>query len=167
MVTCSWVKRIREIYGWNNYVVCLKLWGWCTNNGSRYWKECLLFQKNISKEEVAKAIRKLKRGKAAGVDEFGSELLIDDDVIVEFLWRLWMQCWETGEEPEDWKATVIMSLFKGKGNKKEHKNYRRMFVEHSGEISFASVDWTSESGDRKFDWWWTIWLKRRVNHSRG
>jgi hypothetical protein len=44
--------------------------------------------------------------------------------IVELLIHLDNVCTNMGNAPEDWRSAIVFSLFKGKGDKKECRNYR-------------------------------------------
>ncbi len=71
------------------------------------------------------AVRKLKLGKAPGSDGLTAEMLkYGGEVVVE--WMMWI-CnlpWEQRKVPEDWRKTIIVPLYKGKGNREECNNYR-------------------------------------------
>ena len=68
---------------------------------------------------------KLKNGKAAGKDEITGEMIKgEDDRVVDWIWRLCNIAFESGVVPEDWRSAVIVTLFKGKGERTECKNYR-------------------------------------------
>ncbi len=78
----------------------------------------------IARDEVIKAIRKLKKGKAEGGDGienevwmYGQEELIGDLVVL--LNELWIK----GEMPSEWRRAIICPLYKG-GERSEVKNYR-------------------------------------------
>lgn len=79
---------------------------------------------SIQLEEVKKAIRKLKNGKAAGVDGLKAELLkyMGEDGM-KLLHRIISEVWETLKVPKDWQTSVIIPIFK-KGNQRECSNYR-------------------------------------------
>lgn len=82
-------------------------------------------QEPISWCEVEKAVKKLKNGKSAGVDEITGEMLKMGGVcVMEWLWKLCCKVFEKGVVPEDWKKAVIVPLYKGKGAKGDCKNYR-------------------------------------------
>ena len=52
--------------------------------------------------------------------------------MVDWIWRLCNIAFESGVVPEDWKSSVIVPLYKGKGERSELKSYRG--------ISLLSVD---------------------------
>ena len=68
---------------------------------------------------------KLKYGKAAGKDVITGDLIKGGgDRVVDWIWRLYNMAFESGVVPEDWRSSVIVSLYKGKGGNTEFKNYR-------------------------------------------
>ena len=70
----------------------------------------------ISIEEIGKALRKVKRGKATGLDGISGDMLVEGGVsVVNWLVRLFNLCWVMGKVPQDWQDACIVPLFKGKG----------------------------------------------------
>jgi len=79
----------------------------------------------ISMEEIGKALRKVKKGKATGLDGISGEMLVEGGVsVVNWLVRLFNLCWVMGKVPQDWQDACIVPLFKGKGDKFECGSYR-------------------------------------------
>lgn len=64
------------------------------------------FNEHISLLEVKKAVDKVKRGKACGVDELPSEVLKNDATIL-FLHALYNICFENGITPSLWNRCII------------------------------------------------------------
>lgn len=78
----------------------------------------------ISLEEVARKISKLKAGKAAGVDEIRSEFLKNSGLAgIQWLSRIFNLAMKSSIVPADWSYAVIAPIFK-KGSRKECSNYR-------------------------------------------
>ncbi|XP_071512677.1 uncharacterized protein [Panulirus ornatus] len=76
----------------------------------------------VNREEVVKALRKMKAGKAAGLDSIAVEFIKKGgDCIVDWLVRLFNVCMTHGEVPEDWRNACIVPLYKGKGDKNMEK----------------------------------------------
>nr|XP_053651035.1 protein cycle-like isoform X4 [Cherax quadricarinatus] len=46
------------------------------------------------------------------------------DIVLEWLVQLFNKCMEEGKVPRDWQRACIVPLYKGKGDKRECKNYR-------------------------------------------
>ena len=79
---------------------------------------------NISAEEVLEAVKSLKCGKAAGIDEIRPEMLkAMGPVGMHWLWRMCQRAWLSGDTPEDWRTGVVVPLYK-KGDHKDCGNYR-------------------------------------------
>lgn len=75
-------------------------------------------------EEVSKAIRRLKNGKAPGEDGLNPELWKNcGDHIVGFFGELIRQCWKEECIPDAWYTADVIPLFK-KGDRSICKNYR-------------------------------------------
>jgi len=76
-------------------------------------------------EEVQKAIRKLRNGRAAGPDEITPERLKTAEIPISIaLQQLFLLIWKSGKVPADWKEAVIISLYKGKGSRTVCSNHR-------------------------------------------
>jgi exonuclease III len=74
--------------------------------------------------EVEAAIKSLKPGKAAGVDEIRPEML--KTLAKEgsrWLTRVFEVAWKSGRVPMDWQTGVVVPIFK-KGDQRECSNYR-------------------------------------------
>ena len=58
----------------------------------------------VSREEVEKAVGKLRNGKAAGQDEVVAELLkYGGEVVIDWLTEVIQQVWRSGKIPQEWK----------------------------------------------------------------
>jgi exonuclease III len=79
---------------------------------------------NLSVAEVISAIKSLKSGKAAGIDEIRPEMLKAlGPEGVQWLTRVIQVAWNSGKAPGDWQTGVVIPIFK-KGDRKECTNYR-------------------------------------------
>lgn len=89
----------------------------------------------ILREEVAAAIKHLKRGKAVGVDEIPIEVIRDmGDIGVDIMHIICTKIWDTGEWPRDWSKSVFIPLHK-KGSTKKCNNYRLIsLISHGSKI---------------------------------
>ena len=66
----------------------------------------------------------IKNGKAAGKDEItGGMVKSGGDRLVDWIWRVCNMAFESGVMPEDWRSTVIASLYKDKGEMMACSNY--------------------------------------------
>ena len=71
------------------------------------------------------ALKKMKHGKAGGMDGIVVEMLKNRDIsIIDWLMRIFNRCMESGVTPEDWKAACIVPVYKGKGDRRDWANYR-------------------------------------------
>ena len=79
---------------------------------------------NISTDEVQAAIRALKPGKAAGIDEIRPEMLksLSRHGIL-WLTRVCRVAWREGRAPVDWQTGIVVPIFK-KGDRRKCCNYR-------------------------------------------
>ena len=81
--------------------------------------------RSISRDEVWNAVRRMKEGKATGLDECSAECVKKGGVIViDWLVRLFNVCFSSSVVPSDWCEACIVPLYKGKGDKYECGNYR-------------------------------------------
>ena len=68
---------------------------------------------------------KVKNGKAAAKGEItGVMIKSGGDPVVDWMWRVCNTAFESGVVAEDWTSTVIVPLYKGKGERNECTNYR-------------------------------------------
>ncbi|XP_061429967.1 uncharacterized protein LOC133356450 [Lethenteron reissneri] len=75
-------------------------------------------------EEVLRAIRSLRPGKAPGRDDLPSEMLREGGVCAQTaLYDIITTVWTTGRVPQDWKDALVVPLFK-KGDRTDCNNYR-------------------------------------------
>ena len=78
---------------------------------------------NISTDEVQTAIRALKPGKAADIDEIRPELLKSfSRHCILWLTRVCRVAWREGRAPLDWQTGIVVPIFK-KGDRRECSNY--------------------------------------------
>ena len=75
-------------------------------------------------QEVKSALKMTKRGKAAGIDEVGPDLLrADMEDTASRLTRCYNRFWESEKWPEVWKKGLIVKIFK-KGDLPDCNNWR-------------------------------------------
>ena len=88
-------------------------------------EENMRMETEVSVDDVRKAVKKLKKGKAPGVDGITSEMLrYGGDSILEWLTRVCRVCLAVGKVPKDWQRAIVVPLYKGKGDRLDCKNYR-------------------------------------------
>ncbi|KAK3531808.1 hypothetical protein QTP70_029724, partial [Hemibagrus guttatus] len=81
----------------------------------------------IRKDEVRKALKRMKSGKAVGPDDIpveGWKCL--GEAAVEFLTSLFNRVLESERMPEEWRRSVLVPIFKNKGDVQSCSNYREI-----------------------------------------
>ncbi|KAK3526616.1 hypothetical protein QTP70_030755 [Hemibagrus guttatus] len=79
----------------------------------------------IRKDEVRKALKRMKSGKAVGPDDIPVEVWkCLGEAAVEFLTSLFNSILESEKIPEEWKRSVLVPIFKNKGDVQSCSNYR-------------------------------------------
>ena len=77
------------------------------------------------REEIISSLKKMERGKAAGMDGIAVEMLKNGGIsIIDWLLRIFNKCMESGAVPADWKVVCIVPVYKGKGDRRDCANYR-------------------------------------------
>ncbi|KAK3542878.1 hypothetical protein QTP70_006134 [Hemibagrus guttatus] len=79
----------------------------------------------IGKDEVRKALKRMKSGKAVGPDDIPVEVWkCLGEAAVEFLTSLFNRVLESERMPEEWRRSVLVPIFKNKGDVQSCSNYR-------------------------------------------
>ncbi|KAG7497869.1 hypothetical protein JOB18_045303 [Solea senegalensis] len=80
---------------------------------------------DISKDEVRGALKRMKNGKAVGPDDIPVEVwkCLGEEA-VEFLVRLFNRILESEGMPEEWRRSVMVPIFKNKGDVQDCSNCR-------------------------------------------
>ncbi|KAK3521503.1 hypothetical protein QTP70_007968 [Hemibagrus guttatus] len=79
----------------------------------------------IRKDEVRKALKRMKSGKAVGPDDIPVEVWkCLGEAAVEFLANLFNRVLESERVPEEWRRSVLVPIFKNKGDVQSCSNYR-------------------------------------------
>ncbi|KAK3546668.1 hypothetical protein QTP70_031404, partial [Hemibagrus guttatus] len=79
----------------------------------------------IRKDEVRKALKRMKSGKAVGPDDIPVEVWkCLEEAEVEFLTSLFNRVLEHERMPEEWRRSVLVPIFKNKGDVQSCSNYR-------------------------------------------
>ncbi|KAK3543556.1 hypothetical protein QTP70_023887, partial [Hemibagrus guttatus] len=79
----------------------------------------------IRKDEVRKALMRMKSGKAVGPDDIPVEVWkCLGEAAVEFLTSLFNRVLESERMPEEWRRSVLVPIFKNKGDVQSCSNYR-------------------------------------------
>ena len=87
--------------------------------------ECDVLNRRIEPSEISKAIRKLKNGKAKGIDEIGNEeIKATEEIMIDIYCKLFNIVFDSGVIPTVWSIGIIQALYKNKGDPKDPDNYR-------------------------------------------
>ena len=79
----------------------------------------------VSRKEVREAIRKMKQGKAAGLSEVTTEMIVAGGRIAEeVMLQLYQRLLDGKGIPNEWKTSVVVPIFKGKGDVMNCGSYR-------------------------------------------
>ncbi|KAK3506756.1 hypothetical protein QTP70_023753, partial [Hemibagrus guttatus] len=79
----------------------------------------------IRKDEVRKALKRMKSGKAVGPDDIPVEVWkCLGEAAVGFLANLFNRVLESERMPEEWRRSVLVPIFKNKGDVQSCSNYR-------------------------------------------
>ena len=79
----------------------------------------------ITMEELEVALKAMKNGKAPGEDGIPIELIKEGgEKMKEEILKLFNRCWNESEVSEGWRKSIIVPIYKGKGDTKDCKNYR-------------------------------------------
>ncbi|KAK3505805.1 hypothetical protein QTP70_019713, partial [Hemibagrus guttatus] len=78
----------------------------------------------IRKDEVRKALKRMKSGKAVGPDIPVEVWKCLGEAAVEFLASLFNRVLESERMPEEWRRSVLVPIFKNKGDMQSCSNYR-------------------------------------------
>ena len=79
----------------------------------------------ISKEEVRENMKRMKNGKAVGPDDIPVEVWKSiGEIALEFLTKLYKRTMESERMPEECRDSVLIPIFKNKGDVQSCNNYR-------------------------------------------
>ena len=79
----------------------------------------------VTRREVEQAVRKLKNGKAAGPDKIPVEVWKSlGEEGIDILWDLMQKIFSQEKMPEERRGSLIIPIYKGKGDIQEWGNYR-------------------------------------------
>ena len=79
----------------------------------------------VSKEEVMENIQRMKNGKAVGPDDIPVEVWkCLGESALKFLTKLYNRTMESERMPEEWRDSVLIPIFKNKGDVQRCSNYR-------------------------------------------
>ena len=86
----------------------------------------------IRRDEISKALRMIKKGKAGIVSEI---FTADENCSVELLTSLCNLIVAQGRIPDGWKSSILLQVYKGKGDPMECGSYRAIkLLEHAMKV---------------------------------
>jgi hypothetical protein len=90
----------------------------------------------ILSQEIDTAIKNSPRNKSPGADGIPNEAIkACREIGVKWLKRIFTAAWTERKVPDDWQKSVIVPLWKNKGNKRECETYRGIsLLSHTGKI---------------------------------
>ena len=94
----------------------------------------------ILREEVEAAVKALKMGKSAGVDNIPAELVqAGGEAMIDILTTICNEIWKTGEWPTTWTQSLVITLPK-KGNLQLCQNYRTIsLISHPSKVMLKII----------------------------
>ena len=97
------------------------------------WKKTPLL--TVLKEEVEEAIKSLKTGKSAGVDNISAELIkAGGDAMIKTLHHICNKICKRNSWPKEWTQSLVITLPK-KGNLQHCNNYRTIsLISHPSKV---------------------------------
>jgi len=90
----------------------------------------------ITVEEITAALKQMKQGKACGISDVCTEFLIHSGQVgVDVMKDICNRVLNGDSIPEDWKNSILVPLYKGKGDPKECGSYRGIkLLEHGMKV---------------------------------
>ena len=99
------------------------------------WSRACTDNYPILREEVEAAVKSLKPGKSAGVDNIPAEpIQAGGETMIDTLLYICNKIWQTGEWPTSWTQSLVITLPK-KSNLQQCQNYRTIsLISHAGKV---------------------------------
>ena len=117
----------------------------------------------ILHKEVQTAVKSLKKGKSAGVDNILAELVqAGREVVITTLMTICKKIWHAGQWQILWTQSLVITLLK-KGNLQQCQNYRTIsLIRHPSKDHPDQI----EAASREDHWWRTGRLQSRKEYHR-
>ncbi|KAK3515726.1 hypothetical protein QTP70_030172, partial [Hemibagrus guttatus] len=122
----------------------------------------------IRKDEVRKALKRMKSGKAVGPDDIPVEVWkCLGEAAVEFLANLFNRVLESERMPEEWRRSVLVPIFKNKGDVQSCSNYRGIkLMSHTMKSTTDAIFALRILTWRKETWWWNEEVQDSIQKKR-
>ena len=88
-------------------------------------QDILEHEPEILRSEVEESLKSAKTGKAPGIDGISIQIIkAAGEAGVELLWRVCRAVWKDGIAPMEWRQSIIIPIWKRKGDRRECSQYR-------------------------------------------
>ena len=103
-------------------------------------QDILEHEPEILRSEVEESLKSPKTGKAPGIDGISIEIIkAAGEAGVELLWRVCRSVWKDGIAPMEWRQSIIISIWKRKGDRRECSLYRGISLLSQPRKVFARI----------------------------
>lgn len=98
------------------------------NREERRKEEAAEENRELEREEIGRAVKNMKKKKAAGIDEIPMKAwMFGGKAVSKSLLDLMNQIWKEEIIPEEWRISVVVPVYK-KGDQKKAENYRGIVI---------------------------------------
>ncbi len=106
----------------------------------KHQKDILEHEPEILRSEVEESLKSAKTGKAPGIDGISIEIIkAAVEAGVELLWRVCRAVWKDGIAPMDWRQSIIIPIWKRKGDRRECSQYKGIRLLSQSSKVFARI----------------------------
>ena len=103
-------------------------------------RDILEHEPEILRSEVEESLKSAKTGKAPGIDGISIEIIkAAGEAGVELLWRVCRAVWKDGTAPTEWRQSIIIPIWKRKGDRRECSQYRGISLLSQPSKVFARI----------------------------
>ena len=103
-------------------------------------QDILEHEPEILRSEVEGSLKSAKTGKAPGIDGISIELIkAAGEAGVELLWRVCRAVWKDEIAPMEWRQSIIIPIWKRKGDRRECSQYRGVSLLSQSSKVFARI----------------------------
>ena len=103
-------------------------------------QDILEHEPEILRSEVEESLKSAKTGKTPGIDGITIEIIkAAGEAGVERLWRVCRTVWKDGIAPMEWRQSIIIPIWKRKGDRRECSRYRGISQHSQPSKVFARI----------------------------